>query len=836
MFLFFFLSGFSEMTSFIKGFRARGTMMSSREMALRNLKRAHDNKQLIPNNASNYLLNERSRRSTADDAPAGLSFHSNYFKLHDHINEFVLFYEHRNGANLFDHMKDLCLLYNTLIMQSPRYKDNIATYRSKVHHIPNYIALLSSRETCDNITTSDVKQFIYLLNTCVDYYRNETYFDCRTNYLECSRISRRCIFHPNIPHPQDMAELFYNIFHYLADATLGENPSFLKTTASFDVIGKWYRIEEDFFRPLYDKTLNNLENAHYNDVKIVAYNMGDFRFYIFETQLILQSLLAVTAVILVIVFIWLYSGSLFVALMTLGCVLIALIISYFVYGRIFNMDFFPFLNMVTSVFIIGIGADDAFVYVGIWEEAKEIYKLENIKEYEKYLIKWTTHSLRHAVIAMLVTSLTTAAAFLANISSNVTSVKCFGVYAGSSIILTYMLMITLFPAVVILHERYFSKCMHKCCPLLCKPKEPSPDNLNNIKDLKNAYGDSNMANISNMNNDGNNSIYVNYGDIQNDRREENRSTIIERKETFEELLNYYINLFFNYYLPKIIRDYKYFFIVFFSIIGVGGLITTFGKPGLKPPSTSDFQMFTSSSSIEQYILKYKRKFAYGMGYTRSERSVDFVFGVNAEDNGNKFNPDDLGSLQLNQVLDIASTQKWLRQFCENVRKAPFYVRSKSCSSIEDLFWYLTHPCQYKGLMCCSKKLPIPANEFMNCFKESLKLVAGGAYSIYRPLFDHNGNFRTLVIPVKTNLQYSDDFKYNKDIIESLEKWTTEQMRNVTSESFHGWWHSPLPFYDLQNSLFEGTKTSLGKSFFTISILYRINCDVIVSIKNKNLVS
>ena len=133
----------------------------------------------------------------------------------------------------------------------------------------------------------------------------------------------------------------------------------------------------------------------------------------------------------------------------------------------FDMNFFPFLNMVTLIFIVGIGADDAFVYTGIWSEAQKIYPLSRYP-FEECLIKWTTHAIRHALLAMLVTSLTTASAFYANVSSVVTSVKCFGLFSGTAIIVNYLLMITFFPAIIVIHEKYLASCMHSLCPGNCK--------------------------------------------------------------------------------------------------------------------------------------------------------------------------------------------------------------------------------------------------------------------------------------------------------------------------------------------------------------------------------
>ena len=66
-----------------------------------------------------------------------------------------------------------------------------------------------------------------------------------------------------------------------------------------------------------------------------------------------------------------------------------------------------------------------------------------------------------------VTSVTTAAAFYANVSSNVIAVKCFGLFSGTAIVITYLLMVTLFPCCVVLHEKYLSRCMSFLCPSVC---------------------------------------------------------------------------------------------------------------------------------------------------------------------------------------------------------------------------------------------------------------------------------------------------------------------------------------------------------------------------------
>ena len=426
--------------------------------------------------------------------------------------------------------------------------------------------------------------------------------------------------------------------------------------------------------------------------------MFRFKFHIFQSEIIIQSLFIIAAIVLIILFIWFYSGSIFVGLMTLACILIALAISYFVYGRVFDMNFFPFLNMITLIFIVGIGADDAFVYTGIWGEARNIYPL-NRYSFEECLIKWTTHAIRHALLAMLVTSLTTASAFYANVSSVVTSVKCFGLFAGTAIIVNYLLMITFFPAIVVVHEKYLAACMHSLCPGNCK----------NPKQTKSQ----------------------------------------QKMNKLQAMLDRISDQFFNNWLRIAILKLRYFWIVILLLIGIGGCVVTFGKPGLNPPSTGEFQMFTSSSPLEQYDLTYKKRFASGSGSGSGNRRVFFFFGLKPVDNGNKFDPDNKGTIELhNYALDLGNVQTWLHHFCKNLEQATFVVRSDSCSRLDTLFTTLTGACASpQQTMCCNLTLPISSDDFMRCFLMNVETnqIGKTMFDASQPIFDHQGDLKVRIV-------------------------------------------------------------------------------------------
>ena len=456
------------------------------------------------------------------------------------------------------------------------------------------------------------------------------------------------------------------------------------------------------------------------------------------------------------------------------------------------MSFFPFLNMATLIFIVGIGADDAFVFTGIWEEAKQVYVIKNNIDHIDYLIKWTTHSLRHALLAMLVTSLTTASAFYANISSQVTSVKCFGLFAGTAIIVNYLLMVTLFPVIVILHDLYFSRCMHFLCPNICSKRPDIFEEGHETMEINTNALEQTNSNASNM-------------------KENKHISLYEKLQLLVDLIS---SQLFKVYLQVAVLKLRYFWIVLFSALGIGGCVVTFFTPGMKPPSTSEFQMFSSDSTLEKFGLEYKQKFAFGAGGAFN-LPIFIVIGAKPSDNGNKFDPDDTGSLEYySKTLDIASNQLWLQRFCENLKQASFYERSSICENILKMFQSIQGSCLPGQTLCCKKIIPLPANEFQSCFQQALNSFPKST-DIYGPLFDHNSNLKTFTIDLQSKFYWTMDFDYNKDLFNEAENWFDNQFSNAT-DSFKGYWYTYQDFYDLQTSLFSGTKQSLGKLDIALS--------------------
>ena len=127
------------------------------------------------------------------------------------------------------------------------------------------------------------------------------------------------------------------------------------------------------------------------------------------------------------------------------------------------------------MFLVGIGADDAFVYYDIWRQTLAANPCANI-------MQLTLKTLRYAALSMLVTSLTTASAFFAGVSSSITAIRLFGLFAGTSILTNYLLMITYFPAVVALHEKWVLKYVDGHSSLEGVPAESSdPEKTDSVQ-------------------------------------------------------------------------------------------------------------------------------------------------------------------------------------------------------------------------------------------------------------------------------------------------------------------------------------------------------------------
>lgn len=78
---------------------------------------------------------------------------------------------------------------------------------------------------------------------------------------------------------------------------------------------------------------------------------------------------------------------------------------------------------MTIFIVLGIAADDIFVFHDAWVQSEERFTQKSINQRMAYVI-------RRAYRQMFVTSCTTSVAFLANFFSSLIPISTFGIYAA----------------------------------------------------------------------------------------------------------------------------------------------------------------------------------------------------------------------------------------------------------------------------------------------------------------------------------------------------------------------------------------------------------------------
>lgn len=108
--------------------------------------------------------------------------------------------------------------------------------------------------------------------------------------------------------------------------------------------------------------------------------------------------------------------------------------------------------------VIGIAADDVFVFYDAWKQSQYIGQ----EVIQGDLRKRMAYSFRRGVRAMTVTSSTTAVAFFANAMSPIMPIRAFGVFTGVLIPINFFLVVMIMPPAVIYYESKIQGKYERC--------------------------------------------------------------------------------------------------------------------------------------------------------------------------------------------------------------------------------------------------------------------------------------------------------------------------------------------------------------------------------------
>ena len=652
--------------------------------------------------------------------------------------------------------------------------------------LANVVAYLNHRRSCEDIQPDDVENARQLLQECAPYYEiGALSGTCFTP--ECQSVPVKC---------QESATAIHRIFHHLTPSSFvqeAKQGTFqLDSSMVFLPIQMFWHFDElwDIFMDVFkDQVVTD------GNTKVEAQQFG-MKFDLFATYLQSDTLYLALGALVVVIIIIVYVGSPFLTAMTLLNMIMSLVLAYFAYKVIFQLAFFPFVNIAAAVLVIGIGADDTFVYYDIWKKARKDLSNEH-GEYNRAAVVHET--LRHASITMFVTSFTTGSALYASAVSSITAVKCFAIYAGTAIVANFIFTVTWLPVVVIIDD-------------MCR---------GGLSRVKKSNSDQNVI---------------------------KRSSPTEFISDGCSIVSSAITKFFIVHLQTIVFKLRLLWIVIFLGMAVCGLYVMFVSPKLQLPMRSDFQVLISTHPFEKYSMRFKDH------YNFEQDKVDMlpysvVWGVKAVDNGNHWDPDKTGSVIYDDTFDIADprSQEWLYDFCQEMRNQTFVTPTgQSYCFIEILREKLQEPCRQEtdgsvpyGLPapCCGRNdFPFAPDIFHKC--SALTCQHGGC-SVFNGFFKYgpwfkDGKIAALSVVASSTQQVSLDYNKMDGYWKSANTWTRDKIKSAPSGLSGGWFLSQslmqLQFYDLQGSLATGAPAAMGISLsIAAAVLLITTRNVLISL-------
>ncbi|KAF7664328.1 hypothetical protein LDENG_00180430 [Lucifuga dentata] len=656
----------------------------------------------------------------------------------------------------------------------------------------NYIAILTNRSSCQKITERDVSHTLKILRSCAKYYHNGTLGpDCwdmalrRKDQLKCVSVPRKCTKYNAV----------YQILHFLVDKdflnpkNMDSAPPVLRYSMLFSPTEKG-----DSMMNIY---IDNFENWNSSDgiTTITGIEFG-IKHDLFQDYLLTDTVYPAIAIVIVLLVMCIYTRSVFITLMTIIAIISSLIVSYFLYRMVFNFEFFPFMNLTALIILVGIGADDAFVLCDVWNYTK-------FDKPHAELAETVGVTLQHAALSMFVTSFTTAAAFYANYISNITAIRCFGVYAGTAILVNYILMVTWLPAVVVLHERYLPNVF---------PCSKPPHQQRGYCTRTFWAGLCQKANKCLF-------------------------TVSEASR-----------IFFEKVLPCIVIKLRYLWLFWFLAITVGGAYVVCINPKMKLPSLelAEFQVFRSSHPFERYDAEYKKLFMFERVHHGEDlhMPITIIWGVTPLDNGDPLNPKNKGKLILDSSFNIASpaSQLWILNFCQKLRNQSFVFQSEeqdftSCFIETFKQWMENQDCEEASVYpCCSQStFPYKQEVFELCIKRAImELDRSTSYHLDSktpgPRFDINDTIRAIVLEFQSTYLFTLAYEKMCQFYSEVDAWISEELRYAPAGLSHGWFVSNLEFYDLQDSLSDGTLVAMALSVaVAFSVMLLTTWNVIISL-------
>uniref|UniRef100_A0A7S3CP63 SSD domain-containing protein n=1 Tax=Strombidium rassoulzadegani TaxID=1082188 RepID=A0A7S3CP63_9SPIT len=348
----------------------------------------------------------------------------------------------------------------------------------------------------------------------------------------------------------------------------------------------------------------------------------------FLDLVLVDSLLSLASALFVYFYLVYHLESKFLSFIGITIILFSYPTTVVITEGILGCTYLGSLQVVSIFLVLGIAADDIFVFIDAWRQsehmAKEIFKGDKKRR--------MAYAFRRACRAMAVTSSTTSVAFFANMFSPIMPIKSFGLLSGVIIPLNYLFVVIFMPCAVIFFEE---KLQHTTC---CCIKHKQEDKVEEVK----AEGD---------------------GEVQLNR--------VER--------------FFDTTWNQFIVKRKPFVLLLF----LAWSVFAFTQAIQMGPQTEEEEFIDPENPIIRTFTLLGSEFT---ATQEVKNRIYFMWGIEGVDREGEsiWDPEFLGEPLWTQNFNIksAQSQNQLIEFCEEVQDKEFVARDDIACWIEDFKAYV----------------------------------------------------------------------------------------------------------------------------------------------------
>lgn len=412
-------------------------------------------------------------------------------------------------------------------------------------------------------------------------------------------------------------------------------------------------------------------------------------------------------------------------------------LSYFVYTLVAGLGFFPFLNFIGVFVVFALGADDIFVAVDKWKNARLDYPDESTEFVASI-------ALPDAAGAMFLTTITTAIAFFGTAICPVAPIKMFAIFCGLLIMFDYLMCCLLvFPALCI-YDRKLVSNRSNCCIALCSKKKS------------------------------------NAGD-------EEAEADTEKESLIRRILTGYYNL---------LHRFRWFlFVISLGALGAAG----YGASTLELPTSAEVRLYGPSVEFEQNYRWRENLLLESLRATGGSETT-ILFGLLPADTGDQNDPESWSQLKLDDTFDPSSAeaQEFMKSFCPNLFAEDFATlpyEAFTCAFNRFSDWLeeqsqavLPEPI-YTTNCGGATGIPVPTENFHSCIIEWSK------FFYEESILSNEGRVRIISFPFISRVRGESPFNDLESEWNLIQSWvdTTaatapEGVKNFYFSSFTFWWY------------------------------------------------